>query len=272
MGMAKWIGGVIGWAMGGPLGALAGYAIGSLFESGNKSDGWQDDAAGRYDGTAHGGRSGSSRTGYDEGERNSFLFSLLTMSSYIISADGRIMHSEMEYVRQFLRMNFGEQAVTQGQQILLNLFERKKQMDAQSPHAFANTIRQCGAQIAAHMTYEQRLQLLSFLAGIAKADGNVSPEEVTALKEVARSMGLTDNEVNSMLNLGTNSIEAAYKVLEIGPSASDAEVKKAYRRLVLKHHPDTVDSLGEDIRKAAEEKMKQITEAYDIIKKERGIK
>lgn len=258
MGMAKWIGGVIGWMAGGPLGALAGYAIGSLFF----------DSPEPQDAPAGADRS----TTTDQGQRNSFLFSLLAMASYVISADGRIMHSEMEYVRRFLRQNFGESAVTQGEQVLLNLFEQKKQMDARSPQAFRNTIRQCAAQIAANTTYEQRLQLLSFLAGIAKADGNVSPEEVTALKEVARSMGLTDNEVNSMLNLGTNSIEAAYKVLEIAPSASNDEVKKAYRRLVLKHHPDTVASLGEDIRKAAEEKMKQITEAYDIIKKERGIK
>ena len=61
----------------------------------------------------------------------SFLFSMLVMASYIIRADGRIMHSEMEYVRQFLRMNFGEEAVIQGEQILLNLFEQRKQMERQ---------------------------------------------------------------------------------------------------------------------------------------------
>ena len=73
---------------------------------------------------------------YDEGQRNSFLFSMLVMASYIIRADGRIMHSEMEYVRQFLRMNFGEEAVIQGEQILLNLFEQRKQMERQNPMAF----------------------------------------------------------------------------------------------------------------------------------------
>ena len=110
---------------------------------------------------------------------------MLVMASYIIRADGRIMHSEMEYVRRFLRQNFGEQAVREGEQILLNLFEERKRMDAHNPNAFRNTIRDCGAQIAANLSYEERLQLLSFLAEIAKSDGHISQEEVEALKEVA---------------------------------------------------------------------------------------
>lgn len=269
MGLGKWIGGFVGWMAGGPLGALAGYALGSLFESATATDG--DGTQGGGDGTGHdGGAYGGN--GYDAGERNSFLFSLLAMSSYIICADGRIMHSEMEYVRRFLRTNFGEAAVTQGEQVLLKLFERKKQLDLRSPQAFRNTIRECGEQIAANMEYGQRLQLLDFLVGIAKADGRVTPDEAAALKEAARFMHLTEQEADSLLNLGGQSPADAYKVLEITPSATDDEVKKAYRRLALKHHPDRVASLGEDVQKAAEEKFKQITEAYELIKKERGIR
>lgn len=253
--MSKWIGGVLGWVAGGPLGALAGYALGALFDSANKDYGQEYDNASRY-----------------EGQRNSFLFSLLTMASYVISADGRIMHSEMEYVRRFLRTNFGEGAVTQGEQILLRLFEEKKQMDSRQPGAFRDAIRQCGAQIAANMAYGERLQLLSFLVGIAKADGQVTADEVLALKEIARAMLLTEQEVDSMLNLGATSTDSAYKVLELEPTATDDEVKKAYRRLALKHHPDRVASLGEDVQKAAEEKFKQITEAYERIRKARGMK
>ena len=268
MGMGKWIGGVIGWMTGGPLGALAGIAIGSLFDSATAGD----DTPYREPGDSWRSESRTSQSAYDEGQRNSFLFSLLALSSYIISADGRIMHSEMEFVRQFLRTNFGEQAVTEGQQVLLRLFEQKKQMDARSPESFRHTIRECCQQIAAHMTYEPRLQLLNYLAGIAQADGRISPEEIPALHEVARGMGLTDAEVNSMLNLGKTSLEAAYQILEVAPTATDDELKKAYRRLALKHHPDTVASLGSDVQKAAEEKFKQISEAYELIKRERGIK
>jgi DnaJ like chaperone protein len=200
------------------------------------------------------------------------MFSLLVMASYIIRADGKIMHSEMEYVRQFLRRNFGESAVTEGNQILLNLFEQRKKMDANNPSAFKNTIYECGVQIKNNLGYEERLQLLSFLAQIAKSDGNVCKAEIEALKEVAQAMGLSDREVDSMLNLGGDTLEEAYKVLEIEPTATDEEVKAAYRKLALKHHPDKVATLGEDVKKAAEEKFQQINNAKERIYKARGIK
>lgn len=179
------------------------------------------------------------------------------------------MHSEMEYVRQFLRMNFGEEAVIQGEQILLNLFEQRKQMERQNPMAFKNTIHECGAQIAANLPYEQRLQLLDFLVNIAKSDGSVCSEEIAALKEVAQCMELSPKEVESMLNLSGNSLEEAYKVLEIDPSATNEEVRTAYRRLALKHHPDRVATLGEDVKKRQKRSSnKLITLKNEFIKPE----
>ena len=197
---------------------------------------------------------------------------MLVMASYIIRADGRIMHSEMEFVRQFLRVNFGEASVSEGERILLNLYVQRKRMEQNVPSALRRTIRECGAQIAANLTYEQRLQLLDFLVKIAQSDGNVCAAEVDALKEVAQSMQLSMQEVDSMLNLRGDSLEDAYKVLEIEPTASDEEVRKAYRNLVLKHHPDRVATLGEDIRKAAEEKLQRINDAKERIFKARGMK
>lgn len=268
MGASKWIGGILGFMAGGPLGALAGYALGSLLDGnglfGNTYEQGQAEAAGRTAGEATGG--------YNEGHRNSFLFSLLVMASYIIRADGKVMHSEMEYVRHFLRHNFGEGAVSQGEHILLNLFEQRKQMDRENPYAFRNTIRDCGAQIAANLSYEERLQLLSFLAEIAKSDGNVCGKEVEALKEVALSMGLSAREAESMLHLRGNSLEEAYQVLEVEPTATNEEIRAAYRRLALKHHPDRVATLGDDVRKAAEEKFQQINNAKERIYKARCIK
>lgn len=258
MGAAKWIGGIIGFMAGGPLGALAGYAFGSLFDTNQSST----------DNTYNGNRTDNSRY---SGQRNSFLFSLLVMASYIIKADGRVMHSEMEFVRRFLKVNFGESSVSEGEQILLNLFEQRKRMDEQNPMAFKDTIRDCGAQIAANLPAEARLQLLDFLINIAKSDGNVCKEEIEALREVARYMGLSASEVESMLNLGGKSLDEAYKVLEIEPTVTNEEVRAAYRRLALKHHPDKVAMLGEDIKKAAEEKFQSINSAKEIIYKARGI-
>lgn len=264
MGAAKWIGGIIGFMAGGPIGALAGYALGSIFE-GSSNDSSQKNSREGYD---TGGR-GYSVT---EGQRNSFLFSLLVMASYIIKADGKVMHSEMEYVRRFLHQSFGPVAAQQGEQILLNLFEQRKRMDQHNPMAFRQTICDCGAQIADNLSLEQRLQLLAFLAEIAKADGSVCQAEIDALKEVAVAMRLSEQEILSMLNLGGNTLEEAYKVLEVPPTATDDEVKASYRRLALKHHPDRVATLGEDVKRAAEEKFQQINNAKEMIYKARGMK
>ena len=245
----------MGFVTMGPLGALAGFAIGSLFDNANENDIETSGSQNEY-----------------AGQRNSFLFSMLVMASYIIRADGRIMHSEMEFVRNFLRNNFGEVAVSEGEQILLNLFEQRKQMDKSNPMAFKNTIHECGAQIASNMSYEERLQLLRFLTQIAQSDGNVCKEEIEALKEVALAMGLSYKEVESMLNMRGKSLDEAYKVLEVSPNASDDEIRTAYKKMVLKHHPDRVATLGEDIRKAAEEKLQDINNAKERIYKARGMR
>lgn len=263
MGISKWIGGIIGFMAMGPLGALAGILLGSMFEGSSTS-------YGQFGGSPYNGN--DSEEDRYAGQRNSFLFSMLVMASYIIRADEKIMHSEMEYVRQFLRRNFGEMAVRQGEEILLRLFEQQKRMDQENPMGFKNTIRDCGAQISYNMGYEERLQLLAFLAEIAKSDGNVCAAEINALKEVAIAIGLSESEVESMLNLKGDTLEEAYKVLEIDPSASNDEVRAAYRKLAIKHHPDKVANLGEDIRKAANEKFQLINDAKDRIYKARGIK
>ena len=89
---------------------------------------------------------------------------MLVMASYIIRADGRIMHSEMEYVRNFLRTNFGVAAVGEGERIIAQpLRATQANGHAESSHS-EQTIRDCGRQIAANLTYEERLQLLGFLA------------------------------------------------------------------------------------------------------------
>ena len=277
MAAGKWIGGVLGFITAGPLGALAGYALGSLFEHGldavnRDGDHHYNNAYDAYSGNQSYGNQSYGNQSY-EGERNSFMFSLLVLSSYIINADGKIMHSEMELVRRFLRQNFGEAAKQQGEEILLKLFEQQKQMGMQQ---YRSVIQDSCHQIRANMMYEQRLQLLNFLVMIAKADGVVNPQEIQALKEMAIHMGLSAEDVDQMLNLesgasSTGSLDDAYRVLGISPDASNDEVKAAYRKMALKHHPDKVAALGEDVRRAAEKKFQEINDAKDRIYKARGL-
>ena len=290
MAAGKWIGGFLGFITAGPLGALAGFALGSLFDHGldevNKpgSEGYNNreysNAYEAYSGYGSGGYGNGSygSGGYRqqhayEGERNSFMFSLLALASYIINADGKIMHSEMEMVRRFLRQNFGEAAKQQGEDILLKLFEQQKRMGMQQ---YRSVIQDSCHQIRANMMYEQRLQLLNFLVMIAQADGVVNSQEIQALKEMAIHMGLSAEDVDQMLNLesgasSAGSLDDAYRVLGISPDASNDEVKAAYRKMALKHHPDKVAALGEDVRRAAEKKFQEINDAKDRIYKARGI-
>ena len=278
MAAGKWIGGVLGFITAGPLGALAGYALGSLFEHGldavnRDGDHRYNNAYDAYSGNQSYGNQSYGRQQSYEGERNSFMFSLLVLSSYIINADGKIMHSEMELVRRFLRQNFGEAASQQGEEILLKLFEQQKQMGMQQ---YRSVIQDSCHQIRANMMYEQRLQLLDFLVMIAKADGVVNPQEVQALKEMAIHMGLSAEDVDQMLNLesgasSASSLDDAYRVLGISPDASNDEVKAAYRKMALKHHPDKVAALGEDVRRAAEKKFQEINDAKERIYKARGL-
>ena len=122
-----------------------------------------------------------------------------------------------------------------------------------------------------NLPISQRLQLFHYLCGIAKADGSLSEAEVQILRRIGASMRIPQQDIDSMFAMHGGSVEDAYKVLEIDRTATDEEVKKAYRRMAMKHHPDKVATLGEDVKKAAEEKFKKISEAYDKIKKERGI-
>lgn len=271
MAAGKWLGGFLGFITGGPLGALAGFVLGSIFDYGLKAVNSEDNNGNPYSGSNNYQNGGYTRQQFYEGQRNSFLFSLLVLASYIINADGKIMHSEMELVRNFLRTNFGESAVSQGEEILKKLFDQQRDQNNRNPYAFRDTIRQCSAQIAANMDYSQRLQLLHFLVMIAQADGHVCTEEINAIKEVAQYMGMDRDDVESMLNLKGASIDDAYKVLGISPSATDDEVRAAYRKLALKHHPDRVSTLGEDIKKAAEKKFQEINEAKEKIYKARGL-
>ena len=246
---AKWIGGFLGLLAGGPLGALAGFALGSLFDSNVTVT------------TQTGGNP-------QEGQRNGFLFSLLVLSAHIIQADGKVMHSEMEAVRRMLRSSFGEGAVQQGDEVLHRLFEKRKQM---GNDWWNNQIRQCCLQIKSVMSEEQRLQLVAFLCDIAKADGVIDKQEVEQLQRLATYLGLSAAVIDQLLNLGSTTLEDAYKVLGVSPDASDDEVKKAYRRLALQYHPDKVASLGDDVKAAAEKKFKELGAAKDRIWAERGL-
>ena len=262
MGHIKWIAGLLGWVMVGPIGGLIGFLLGSAAESGlgmaqRMSDG-QQPGAGSY--RPQGGyqpRAGGYYTATEQ--RNSFLISLLVLSSAVIKADGRVHQSELDLVRAFVRQNFGEAAVDEAMRILDGL--NGKQVN----------VYEVGGQISTHMNYSQRLQLFHYLAQIAAADGDFSKSEKDVLESIAAAIRLNAPDAASVIAMFYKNTDSAYAVLGISPSATDDEVKSAYRRMAMKNHPDKVATLGPDVQKAAEEKFRQVQEAYETIKKQRGL-
>ncbi|MBR4789169.1 MAG: DnaJ domain-containing protein, partial [Bacteroidales bacterium] len=132
-------------------------------------------------------------------------------------------------------------------------------------------IYEVGPQIASYMNDSQRLQLLHYLVQIALADGQFDKSEKSVIEAIARVIGLSDADAASVIAMYWKDADSAYSVLGISPSATDDEVKNAYRRMAMKNHPDKVATLGPEVQKAAEEKFRKIQEAYETIKKERGM-
>jgi DnaJ like chaperone protein len=232
----KWIGGALGWAFGGPIGGLLGFALGSMMDGVSVST-----------------------TSIQPTQRGDFVASLLVLTAAVMKADKKIMKSELDYVRQFFLKQFGE---TQTDQQMLMLREILKQ---EIP------LRDVCMQIKQNMDYAARLQLIHFLFGVASADNQVNADEVAVIEEIARYLNIQINDVTSIKAMFYKDIESAYKILEISPTATDEEIKKAYRKMALKYHPDKVHQLGDDIQNAAKEKFQKLNAAYEQIKKERGI-
>lgn len=233
----KWIGGGLGWVLGGPIGAIFGFAAGAFIDEVKSFQ----------------VVSGVTHTG-------DFKVSLLVLMAAVMKADGRLMRSELEYIKKFLIAQFG--AIEAEQK--LKIFKEMLKQDI--------PLQAVCLQIKANMDYASRLQLMHFLFGIAGADGNFDPRESEILFHIATYSGISRKDHDSIKAMFVDEIESAYKVLEIDQNASDDEIKKSYRKMATKYHPDKVSHLDNSIQNAAKEKFQQLNAAYEKIKKQRGIK
>lgn len=192
--------------------------------------------------------------------QDGFARGLVILSAAVMKADGVVVKSELSYVKKFLLQQFGEYKAKTYLQMLREELDRNYSLE-----------QVCG-DIKVVMAPEVRLQLLHYLFGIALADGSISQPELSVIQRISNALGLNPREFDSIKAMFYKDPVSAYKVLEIDQDASDAEVKKAYRKMAVKYHPDKISQMGEEFQKGAKEKFQKVQEAYEIIKKERGIK
>lgn len=247
----KWVGLGLGWALGGPIGGVLGLVFGSMFDG--MQSGTYQYTEGDHPYNSQANRRMSTRPG-------DFAASMVVLAAAVMKADGKVLKSELDYVKQFFLQQFGKQL---GGESMLMLREVLKQD--------VNT-QQVAQQIRQYMDHASRLQLVHFLFGIASADGHVHTREVEEIRRISNFLGIRTPDFESIKAMFYKDVYSAYKILETTPDANDAEVKKAYRKMATKYHPDKVSHLGAEFQKAAKEKFQEVQAAYEQIKKERGIK
>jgi len=237
----KWLGGGLGFVMGGPIGGLLGFLVGSIFDEAKV--GTYSSSSPQSRGTTPG----------------AFGVSLLVLIASVMKVDGKVVKSELDYVKQFFVRQFGEESAKEALAMLRDLLKQDI------------PLRDVCLQINRNMDYSSRLQLLHILFAVAGSDGQHHQSEISLIESISGYLGISSGDFLSIRNMFIPDTDSAYKILETDPTASNDELKKAYRKMAVKYHPDKVSHLGDDYRKTAEEKFKKVNEAYEKIKKERNI-
>lgn len=256
MGYGKWIFGSIGFALSGtPLGAVLGFALGSLID--NATD--RVSRPGNEQPGPRGASTGQERA--KQATAGDVALSLVVLTAAVMKADGAATQRELGHARAFFNRQFGPQHAAELLRLLRDTLQR------------TIPLREVCEQMRQHLAHAERLQLVHYLIGLARADGIVDRAERQIIQDIAFYLGISEKDLASLHAMFGVKVTAssAYAVLETDPKASDDEVKKAYRRMVIKHHPDKVAHLGEQFQKDAAEKFKKVQEAWDAVKAERGL-
>lgn len=242
--MLKWITAIMGYTYFRFGGAILGYFLGSILEqffNSNRKNPF--------------GQVQFQRMAPDQIQLN-----LLALAAIVIKADGKVDQRELRFVRNYFIANYGEAYSAS----IFSKFNTEIKKENQNLQELTRLFVQ-GAR------YETRLQILHFLFGIANADGHIAEVEIQKILQIAQALQLRLVDFESIKAMFVKSANNAYKILEIDPTASDLEVKKAYRKMAKKYHPDKILSEDAALKKGAQEKFQQVQAAYETIQKDRGI-
>ena len=234
----KLLWGSLGWVFGGPIGAILGYTYASM--------------SGKNPQRLSGGSNSSTKHG-------DFVVSVLVLFAKVMKADGKLLKSELDYVKNFLKQQFGLQKAKE----LMILF--KDILEQEYP------LKDVCRQIQRSMDHPSRLELIHILYGLSASDGHVHPEEIKVIQTMANYLNINKRDYESIKAMFAKDEKAAFRVLEISPNASNPEIKRAYRKMANKYHPDKVSHLGKEMQASAEEKFKAVNNAYQQLKKDRNI-
>lgn len=257
----KVIGGLIGWAAGGIFGLLLGVFVGHAF----------DRALGKA--MQFGSPENIARI------KDSFFETTFLLSGYLAKVDGRISQAEIDHTEQVIAQ-MGLDAEQRRRAI--ELFRKGAAAEFDMQTAVARFLETCGPQRQLQQT------LLLFLVSLAHADSGIDPVEHAALVRMAGLMGLGAAQLEQLLRMAQaqdhfrqrggsahqpgSSLDDAYTALGVDRSASDKELKRAYRRLMSEHHPDKLIARGvpEEMIKLATERSQEIQSAYEAVRKARA--
>ena len=245
-------GAIVGYSIYRFPGAIAGYFLGSFID--------------RYKGNRRnfGGQRDVFRDLFDQQRGKTvnpadFEINLLSLASFVIKADGKVSQSELDYVRRYFVQAYGKDRANATFKVFNDVI-KKSDISAKG----------IASDIRSKTRYESRLQILHFLFSIANADGTVTTSEVEMISQIAGYLSIQSADFHSIKAMFFKNQDSAYKILEIDKTATVAEIKKAYRTMAKKYHPDKLIDMDEAYKKGAEEKFREVQEAYERIQKERG--
>ena len=260
----KWLFAGLGWAIGGPIGAILGYWLGRAISPDRQiGAGWTDST-------------GSHRGPYrNTGTQQDVNVALMVLIAAVMKVDGAVKRSELDYVKRFLLANYGEERGREMLKVLQQMVEHDIVID------------QVCMQIKVNTDYNTRYHMVDFLFGIGGADGDFQQSELNMLRLISQYLGISQSDYTSIherhtgfggtgYNSGSNGSARTsynkdpYKVLGINSNASDDDVRKAYRKMAMKYHPDRVAGMSEELQRNAADQMKEINQAYEVIKQRRA--
>jgi DnaJ like chaperone protein len=251
--MAWWgtfIGGTLGYVFGGPLGAIIGAALGGNFDRGIK----MGDQLGMGD---------------QERVQAAFFTTTFSVMGHIAKADGHVSAQEISTAKNIMAQM---QLSAEQRKAAIRFFDQGKAADFPLQEVLQQFKKEChGRRNLIQMFIEIQI-------ATALADGKVDASEKRILYTIGEILGFARQQIDHLFNIASNAeasasdhltLTQAYKILGVSKGSSEADVKKAYRRLMNQHHPDKLVAKGlpDEMIQLATEKTQEIRKAYDLIKK-----